>query len=151
MWLPWRVPRLHMAWDQVTPELGYFSAFKSFNCDMKIVTPCYISYNSLFLFVVAEWSGNKTNKALPCLRVPNGIVKTEQGSWLNTKLASYSYSYTVYYYVLYWLFVSMTTCVEKHLLYINWEIKIINGSYVLCFISMVFVAHLHTFIIEGWE
>ena len=35
-------------------------AFKSFNCDMKIVTPCYIV------------------KALPFLRVPSGIVKTEQ-------------------------------------------------------------------------
>ena len=43
MWLPWRVPRLHMAWVQVTAGLGFFlHAFKSFNCDMKIVTPCYI-------------------------------------------------------------------------------------------------------------
>ena len=38
---------------------GIFSAFKPFNCDMKIVTPCYIA------------------KAMPFLRVPSGIVETE--------------------------------------------------------------------------
>ena len=50
-------PRLHH-WA------GIFSVFKSFNCDMKIVTPCY--------------------KALPFLRVPCGIVNTEQSRTLAT-------------------------------------------------------------------
>ena len=35
VWLPWSVPRLHIAWVQVTTGLGFFSAFMSFeyNCE----------------------------------------------------------------------------------------------------------------------
>ena len=47
VWLPWQVPRLRIAWDQVIAGLGLCRSFIL----VKIVTPCYTNFG----FLVGPW------------------------------------------------------------------------------------------------
>ena len=50
VWLPWHVPRLHIAWVSSHRWARIFSVFRSFNL-VKIVTPCSISFS----FLAGPW------------------------------------------------------------------------------------------------